>query len=1287
MSHVDLPLSSSSSIKQRSESERGRSATLNSIDIAFHSVDRNRIGQQHHENDNTLLSTTSSPHSKLGKHQSRPPRPDIKRARSATMSMLQDNTSLNSIQNTESPTWLLSDLLSNLSVFKDKNEYSIVAKANDLVMLFQQHPNLKHDVQIKAVLPRIQFMLNHPTSEVRSSCYRIIRYLIVNYESLMILVQQKLLIYIIISLSNTRNVSLIEMEQSLKLIREFLTVDKGSDLLSVGVIKTLITIVEENGDSSNNGFGNINGINDQDRIITKGIESIPESFKNACLETICEITLLNPELICHSGGFKLIINSILDKPVEIGSTCLMIVLKLLDFENSRKFVRNGFDLDSLISIYSNLSDHDDETNLDNNSTRIRKTSNYKLQKISFLISTLLKNFNGIIAYLINDFTSIKNLLMNLQKKNTKVRESILDLLLDALMIQSFPWLKNSPIGDSIMRYNELFNDGYQFKFEFKPIDDEFSKNILHHHQGLLTLILIKNGIFKHLTQIIEENRGIDIPSRSIEHKRATMLLTNLYAMANNYLPAELIGEKLLLPDLSLCASFEIFNETRHEFRPTPEYNQHVKSSIKQLNIQAKYNIDDNTFKTMVSNSKILAVKEFEDWNWQLLLTLIQGPLGNPKRFDEVLEKVPKFFKRLLSFYRPFKYRFSTVSLTKDKNSFKYINIGCQLIELFLSLDNGIKYLSKSKLLPQISEIVAQIDPFSGITSKDPILSEKRLETTASVGYLRFIGVLSSHSLGIRMLEQWQFFTLFLNIISSSTESETNNLFILTIFKYADFSIDSPFRNTLEMAIRVSNFKIRNYLLKHVLPRLIKTEECRLFIIRILVENLYCIGPSENGNGDGEIVTKSIEILYHYYQEDNFSNLDTLIQYQPLIEVLQKYRLGKKLLNNFLRFPEGFKYLERLGYLEEKFNKLTQAQDFKYLYKINSIIQYQFYPHVFHADNNSNNADNDNNDADDQLSIYFLKNLLSTEEGLNFFQFGKGKEFLHSILLSTEIIFQQISQDAKFHDIENQDDEEVKFLINAVKQNLWLIGNLALGEFGIQLLDPMYNNSLNANNNSIINIIIDNFKTCSIWQIRGICFYVLGMIASTIEGIEILDEFNWVSCVDQYGNCKRLSYPKVENLVEIFNIEMSNPYRDTRYYHIFNSIPVEVTEANSNTINNDTGDNIEELAISDNTDKPLVDENGGGGEKEDDQFKISLRRKIIVLITNLQAVLSKIVNKSIRELNKLRSIYPEIFNSDTELFLEIMKLIDKANFSYHQRSFILNLFLNKDTKILENLNKK
>ena len=47
--------------------------------------------------------------------------------------------------------------------------------------------------------------------------------------------------------------------------------------------------------------------------------------------------------------------------------------------------------------------------------------------------------------------------------------------------------------------------------------------------------------------------------------------------------------------------------------------------------------------------------------------------------------------------------------------------------------------------------------------RDPILSKKRLDSTASTGYIRFIGVLSGHWAGIRMLEQWQFFTLLLNI--------------------------------------------------------------------------------------------------------------------------------------------------------------------------------------------------------------------------------------------------------------------------------------------------------------------------------------------------------------------------------------------------------------------------------------------------------------------------------------------------------------------------------------------
>ena len=65
--------------------------------------------------------------------------------------------------------------------------------------------------------------------------------------------------------------------------------------------------------------------------------------------------------------------------------------------------------------------------------------------------------------------------MNLQKKNTKSTRIDFRFVIGCFNDPKLSLVENSPIGDSIMRYNELFNDGYQFKFEFKPIDDEFSK--------------------------------------------------------------------------------------------------------------------------------------------------------------------------------------------------------------------------------------------------------------------------------------------------------------------------------------------------------------------------------------------------------------------------------------------------------------------------------------------------------------------------------------------------------------------------------------------------------------------------------------------------------------------------------------------------------------------------------------------------------------------------------------------------------------------------------------------
>lgn len=128
-----------------------------------------------------------------------------------------------------------------------------------------------------------------------------------------------------------------------------------------------------------------------------------------------------------------------------------------------------------------------------------------------------------------------------------------------------------------------------------------------------------------------------------------------------------------------------------------------------------------------------------------LLELVQGPLLNPKRLDEAL-KGTKFLKRLMSFFRPFKYRFSDVKNTKPNQ--RLVRLGCALFHTLLQNPEGVKYLADHKVLRQIAECLAQLDPMSGITSPDPLFSKGRLQETLCSGYFMFLGVLSTDSNGI-----------------------------------------------------------------------------------------------------------------------------------------------------------------------------------------------------------------------------------------------------------------------------------------------------------------------------------------------------------------------------------------------------------------------------------------------------------------------------------------------------------------------------------------------------------
>ncbi len=120
-------------------------------------------------------------------------------------------------------------------------------------------------------------------------------------------------------------------------------------------------------------------------------------------------------------------------------------------------------------------------------------------------------------------------------------------------------------------------------------------------------------------------------------------------------------------------------------------------------------IDEVQFRTIMVDTQVLNTVNFLKWRWDLIHEIVEGPLLNPKRLDEAI-KGSKFVKRLIGFYRPFKYRFSDLKNTKPNQ--RYVRTGCALMRTLLHNPDGVRYLAENKLLRQIAECLAQLDRVS-----------------------------------------------------------------------------------------------------------------------------------------------------------------------------------------------------------------------------------------------------------------------------------------------------------------------------------------------------------------------------------------------------------------------------------------------------------------------------------------------------------------------------------------------------------------------------------------------
>lgn len=941
-----------------------------------------------------------------------------------------------------SPSWQLSELLTAISGHKHDN-YQLLTHGNKLVDLLIHHNEIAEELVLQNLINRILFMFYAPDGVIRSLAYRILRYSIINEDGLYLLVQNKLLICIILSLST--DTELMEKFQCVKLISKILSIQNGYKYLSIGVIKSMVNL--------------FNYDNDAD------LGEIPDTFKNLLLEILLEISLLNPTLIHYSNSFNILLRIVLDSPLVFSLNALFIIINLLNDSDSHAPYLNN-----IISFF----DQD-----------FKKIPHVKFQRLSFLLTIYLKNWNGFFNFSPHNFRLLHDLVLLLNNSNLITQGYIIDILLDVLGVQILPWLKSSSIGKWLSGFNESAK--FQYDNSLNEVNEIFN-HYLNHYNGLLSFIFIKLGLMDCLI-----NNLPGLSQNDSLYEKSILLIASLYKLSQIYLPEEFnlqLSSNIDLHALIGIEKLNIYMKSLHNSLATQSTTSNVnkeKLSLAKTYIPTKPESHDVDLKLLLNNSKVLTIKEYNNWNWNILLDLFSTTLQSELKFNEILEKQPKFFKRLLSFYRPFKFRFC-IAKTSMKPFKKILKVGCLIFDIFTKFPMGLKYLFKNKILLQMAEILAQIDPYSGIKTLNPILVESRLKNTGSIGYIKFIGELSHSNNGLLLMNQWQFFTLFNDIVEHSEFSELNNFFLIHLFKWVDYTPpNSEFRNLLDRVLYNGNLNLKLAIINQIFPSLIETHE-RL-IIQLIVKNLSQISISNH----------LIELLYNHYIDHNYNNLDFLkliISFNPPHKILANHKLGYQLVVYFLKTSEGFKYLSRFNFIDQNFQHwYDQVTKFELLNKYESIINTKMTPYLNIYKEPSHQP------------TFFIKNLLDSKEGLYYFeQFNLRTGFLNILMNKLENNNQNDNQN---------DNDNDNISTKELKQDLWIIGEINSSKYGIKLFE----------NYNLIDALVDRFCQETNWAVKGLAFYQLGKVSLNNEGVEILDELGWITKVNSYKGFNNYCYPK------------------------------------------------------------------------------------------------------------------------------------------------------------------
>ncbi|KAE8292416.1 Rapamycin-insensitive companion of mTOR AVO3-like protein [Larimichthys crocea] len=904
----------------------------------------------------------------------------------------------------------------------------------------------------------LRLALLNEAKEVRAAGLRSLRYLIRDTAVLQKVLRLQV-DYLIARCIDIQQSNEGERTQALRLVRKIITVN--AMLFPTSIANSLIAVGTD-------------GLQERDRMV------------RAAIAIVCELALKNPEVVAKRGGLSTILKSVIDCQLSrINEALITTVLHLLNHPRTRQYVRIDVELEQILAPFT---DFHYRHNADTAEGQLKEDRESRFLSSRMAIVAAFRSWSGIINLCKAGNSGIQSLIGLLCIPNMEVRKGLLEVLYEIfrlpvpIVTQDFT---EALLSVDPARFQDTWrlSDGF-IAAEAKVILPHRARSrpdLMDNYLAFVLSAFITSGLLEGIVEVVTS-------SDDQLAVRATILLGELLHMANTILPHSHSHHLHCLPTLiNMAASFDIPQQKRlrasaavnnlkrfHEkkkrgLKPHSLYLDHIiRKSVSSHSRREShsrvhrdiYVIKDTEEALMMNlrDSHILNHKQNLEWNWLLIATILKWPNVNLRNNKD--EQMHKFVRRLLYFYKPSSKLYAGLALDHSKAR-ELTVVGCQFVEFLMDSDeDGQGYLEEL-----VRDMVSWLSSSSGL-KPERCLQSNGLLTTLSQHYFLFLGTLSAHPQGVKLLEKCGLFQCLLNLCSVKNQDAVLKLAVSTL----DYSRDGLARVILSKILTAATDTCRLYATKHL--RVLLRASVEFFSswgMELLVTQLH--------DHSKAVSMEALDILDEACEDK--ANLHALIQLKPALSHLGDK--GLLLLLRFLSIPKGFSYLNERGYVSKQLDKWQKEYNLKYVDLIEEQLNEALttYRKPVDGDNYVRRSNQRLQRPNVYLPVHLYGQLVHDKTGCH--------------LLEAQSVVPDLSYTVRSPMLDTWEG------IKQLKAALWALGNIGSSNWGLNLLQE----------ENVIPDILALAQHCEVLSVRGTCVYVLGVISKTRQGCELTSELSSV----------------------------------------------------------------------------------------------------------------------------------------------------------------------------------